>query len=112
MDDVAHVVAQPDRTEGNVYVAAFGVGIGDDPADLVGRRVDLGQQGLSADHENAVPVCSDSAEFALDGDTRSLLESFLLQRDELTARGHPHFVGDCNCTRVSNTGLRENPSAG
>src|SRR5215203_4593938 len=112
IDDVTDIVAQPDRIEGSVYVAAFGVGIGDGPTDLVGRRVDLRQQGRSAVHEDAVPVYSDRAGFAIDGYTRRLLESFLLQRDELTAGKHPHFVGDCNCTSVSDIGLRENLPAG
>jgi len=91
-----------------VYVAALGIGVGDDPADLVGLRIDFGQQRLGTTDKNVLAPRGDRARCALDGDSRSLLQSFLTERHKLASRNHPHLIGDCDRTGVRNSRLRDN----
>ena len=90
-----------------MYVAALGIGVGDDPADLVGLRIDFGQQRLGTTDKNVLAPRGDRARCALDGDSRSLLQSFLTERHKLASRNHPHLIGDCDRTGVRNSRLRD-----
>ena len=52
VDEIAYVVAQPDRIEGDLDVAPFGVGLSDDSVDPVSPCVHLCQHRLDAADED------------------------------------------------------------